>query len=35
LSDETLLQWRGIEEEKVDSEDEMDDDEVEWGGFAD
>jgi ribosomal RNA-processing protein 1 len=34
LSDETLRQWRGIEEEKVDSEDEMDDDEVEWGGFA-
>jgi ribosomal RNA-processing protein 1 len=36
LSDETLMSWRGIEAEKVsDGSDMDDDDEVEWGGFAD
>jgi ribosomal RNA-processing protein 1 len=36
LSDETLMSWRGIEAEKVsDGSDMEDDDEVEWGGFAD
>jgi ribosomal RNA-processing protein 1 len=36
LSDETLMSWRGIEVEKVsDGSDMDDDDEVEWGGFAD
>jgi ribosomal RNA-processing protein 1 len=36
LGDETLMSWRGIEEEKVSEGSDMDDDdEVEWGGFAD
>jgi ribosomal RNA-processing protein 1 len=36
LGDETLMSWRGIEAEKVsDGSDMEDDDEVEWGGFAD
>jgi ribosomal RNA-processing protein 1 len=34
LSDERLRQWRGIEEEKIESSD-MEEDEAEWGGFGD
>jgi ribosomal RNA-processing protein 1 len=33
LSDERLRQWRGIEEEKVESSEE--EEEAEWGGFGD
>jgi ribosomal RNA-processing protein 1 len=36
LSDETLQSWRGIEvENEDDAPDTSDDEEVEWGGFAD
>jgi ribosomal RNA-processing protein 1 len=35
LSDETLQSWRGIEVEKDNSEEESEDEEMEWGGFAD
>ncbi|KAF1915444.1 hypothetical protein BDU57DRAFT_451852 [Ampelomyces quisqualis] len=34
LGDETLMAWRGLEAEKVgNDEEQMDDDELEWGGF--
>lgn len=33
LDDETLMSWRGIEAEKEAEDEEMDDDEPEWGGF--
>jgi ribosomal RNA-processing protein 1 len=35
LTDGTLQSWRGIEVEKENSEEESDDEEMEWGGFAD
>lgn len=35
LDDETLKSWRGIEDEPASDSAESDDEEAEWGGFAD